>query len=231
MIIPHFSSTTITGRRVLVDGLIDPRTSSVTLDSGNTDSGSSPTHRIRPGNVVVRRASTGRYVEANDSNGDRNVAPSITTSGHTDSDNATFKLVGNHGTISVSITTNLGAEADWATDLNANADFAAFYTASSGGGELTITANRGGKDEWFYIHSDTTAGAGFAEGEDNAVAGEDADYRVVLEHVDLKDEEGTAIHADALVAWTGHFDASNLINLTAEARATLARRGAKFDDE
>lgn len=230
MIIPHFSSTTLTGRRVLVDSMIDPRASSVTLDSGNTDSGSTPTHRIRPGNVVARVASSGRYVEANDSAGDRSVAPAMTTSGHADTLDV-IKLVGNHGTISVTVSTGTGTEANAATDLNANADFAAFYTATSGGGELTITANRGGKDEWFYIHSDTAAGIGFSEGEDNGVSGEDADYRVVLDFVDLKDEEGTAIHADALVAWSGHFDASNLINLTPEARATLARRGAKFDDE
>lgn len=230
MIIPHYSSTTLTGRRVLVDNLIDPRISTVTLDSGNTDANGTPTHRIRPGNVVVRRASTGRYVEANDTNGDRAVAPTKSTTSHTDG-NGVIKLVGNHGTISVTTTTGTGTEANNATDLNADADFAAHYTASSAGGELTITANRGGKSEWFYIHTDTMSTAPFTEGEDNGVAGEDADFRVVLDFVDLKDEEGTACHGDAKVAWTGHFDASNLINLTPEARATLAARGAKFDDE
>lgn len=230
MIIPHFSSTTITGRRVLVDGQVDPRVSSVTLDSGNTDAGATPTHRIRPGSVVVRRASTGRYVEANDTNGDRCTAASITSSGHTDG-NGVIKIVGNHGTFSVTTTTGTGTEANNATDLNANADFAAHYTASSATGELTIASNAVGKQEWFYVHSDTMANASFSEGETSGVAGEDADYRVTLEHVDLKDEEGTAIHADVPVAWAGHFDASNLLLLTAEARAVLAKRGSKFDDE
>lgn len=230
MEIPHVTSTTISRRRVLIDGSIAPEHTSIVLDSTNTDAGSTPTHRFREGNVVVRRASTGRYVEANDAVGDRNTAPAITTVGQADG-NGVIKLVGNHGTISVTTATGAGTEANNATDLNANAAFAAHYVASSAGGELTITARGTGKREWFYIHSDTMATAGFAEGEDNSVAGEDADYLVTTSQEDLKDEEGTAIHADARATRRGFFDASNLTNLTAEARAVLAARGSRFDDE
>lgn len=225
--IPHFTTTTVSGREVMVDNAIDPQADSITLDSGNTDSGSTPTHRFRPGNVVIKRTSTGRFVEANDANADDLGFPSITSSGHSDA-NGAIKLVGNHGTISVTTTTGTGTEANHATDLNADADFAAYYEASSAGGELTITARNGGAEEWFYIHTDTIATAGFSEGEDNGVTGTTPDVRVTLGYADLQDEEGTAVHADVLAARRGHFDESQLINLTAEAKATLASRGSIF---
>lgn len=231
MEVPHFTSTTLSGRRVLVDDSITPEVRSVTLDSGNTDSGSTPTHRFRPGNVVARRASTGRWVEANDANADVMGSPAaITSSGHTDG-NGVISVTGNHGVISVTTTTGSGTEANNATDLNADAAFKAHYVASSAANELTITARAVGKEEWFYITSTTMATAAFAEGVDNAVAGEDPLVGVTLEYADLKDDDGTAVHAECLVAMKGHFDASNLINLTAQARATLAKQGAKFDDE
>ncbi len=230
MEVPHVTSTTIARRRVFVDMSVEPEHTSIVLDSSNSDAGSTPTHRFREGNVVVRRASTGRYVEANDANGDRNTSPAKSTTTHVDG-NGVIKLVGNHGTISVTTSTGSGTEANNATDLNANAAFAAHYVASSAAGELTITARGSGKGEWFYIHTDTMATAPFTEGEDNGVAGEDADYLVVTEQADLKDEEGTAIHADARAARRGFFDASNLTNLTAEARSVLAARGSRFDDE
>lgn len=225
--IPHFTETTIAGREVLIDGSIDPQADSITLDSSNTDAGSSPTHRFRPGNVVIYRTSTKRFVEANDANADDLGFPSITSSGHSDA-NGVIKLVGNHGTISVTTSTGTGTEANHATDLNADADFAAYYQATSGGGELTITARNGGVEEWFYIHSDTIATVGFAEGEDNGVNGTIPDVRVTADYADLQDEHGTAVHADVLAYRTGYFDESQLINLTAEAKAILASRGAQF---
>lgn len=230
MEVPHFTSTTIAGRRVLVDDSITPECQSVTLDSSNTDAGSTPTHRFRPGNVVGRRASTGRFIEANDSNVDVATQPAITSSGHADG-NGVIAVVGNHGTISVTTTTGAGTEANNATDLNANAAFAAHYVASSGGGELTITARGAGKDEWFYVDAASRDAAGFAEGVSNGVYGEDGQYGVTLEYADLKDDEGTAVHAECLVAFKGNFDASNLINLTAQARAAMKKQGARFDDE
>lgn len=229
MEVPHFTTTTIDGRRVLVDDSITPECQSVTLDSTNVDTGT-PTHRFRPGNVVGRRASTGRYVEANDANVDVAIPPSITSAGHTDG-NGVIKLTGNHGTISVTTTTGSGTEANNVTDLNANAVFAAHYVASVSGTDLKIEARGAGKEEWFYMHSDTMATAAFAEGVDNGSNGEDGLYGVTLEYADLKDDEGTAVHAECLVAFKGHFDASNLINLTAQARAALKKQGAKFDDE
>lgn len=225
--IPHFTSTTIAGREVLIDDSINTQADEITLDSGNADSGSSPTTLFRPGNVVIKRTSTLRFVEANDANADDLGSPTISTTSHTDG-NGVIKLVGNHGTISVTTTTGSGTEANNATDLNANADFAAFYTASSGTGELTITANAGGEGEWFYIHTDTMATAPFAEGEDNGVSGTTPDVRVTGAYASLIDDEGTAVHASVLAYRSGYFDESQLINLTPAAKAILVSRGAVF---
>lgn len=225
--LPGLFSSTITPRKITLDDSLSVFGDQVVLDSGNTDSGATPTHRLRPGNVVVKRTSTGRYVEANDANADTGTAPSITTTSHSDG-NGVIKLVGNHGTISVTTTTGAGSEANNATDLNADANFAAHYTASSAGGELTITANRSAADEWFYMHTDTMATASFAEGVDNASTGADPDVRVVVEAGDLQDPDGTAQHAPAVNLVRGYFDESQLINLTGQAKEVLARRGSIF---
>ena len=225
-ILPHFSSESVSTRKVLIDRLIPTQEEEIVIDSSNTDSGSTPTYRFRAGNVVVKRTSTGRYVEANDTNADVSTAATITSSGHTDATDV-IKLVGNHGTISVTVSTGTGTEANCATDLNADSDFAAHYTASSSGGELTITSNEVGDDEWFYIHSDTHANYGFSEGTANGVTAGEPDVWVTLANCDLE-LDGTAVHAGVLATRVGHFDESNHTNLTAEAKAVLIANGSKF---
>lgn len=226
--LPGIYSQTLTPPRHRITDEALKRGSEVVLDSGNTDSGNTPTYRMRPGNVVCLRTSTGRYVEANDANADTGTAPSITTSSHSDG-NGDIVIVGNHGTISVTTSTGSGTEANNATDLNADGQFAAFYTASSADGELTITANRAAADEWFYIDSTTMATASFAEGVDNVSKGADPDIRVLEDFgSDLQDLDGTAQHGTAPTSLAGHYDESALINLTGQAREVLARRGSIF---
>lgn len=226
--IPSYSSVTVGERRVLADLLDLLPGKSVVLEAANRDTGNSPTTRIRPGNVVTKRASTGEYVEATDANRDVHAAPSITTSGHADG-NGVIKLVGNHGTISVTTTTGAGTEANNATDLDADAAFARFYDASSAGGELTITARNVGPQEWFYMHSDTMATAGFAEGAENGAVGTEPDVLVTAEEADVADENGTAQSPTVQTFRRGHFVEANLINLTEEAKAVLLARGCTFE--
>lgn len=225
--LPAYGSFTRNGREPIADSVGLEAGPDVVLESANADSGASPTTLFRKGNVICLRSGTGEYVEANDSNATVSTAPSITTSGHADT-KSTIKLVGNHGTISVTVTTGTGTEAECATDLNADADFAAHYTASSGGGELTIAANSVGPQEWFYMHSDTAAGYGFAEGADNGVVGTEADYLVTAEDRLMVDDRGSAQAQIVPTYRRGTFDASVLVNLTAEAKAVLARRGSRF---
>jgi hypothetical protein len=185
--------------------------------------------RVAPGTVVVKKDADGLYYLADDAaNGDRNTAPSITSAGHADG-NGVIKIVGNHGTISVTTATGTGTEANNATDLNADTAFKAHYIASSAGGELTIAARATGKDEWFYVHSDTMATAGLAEGDANAERGTSADYRVVRAHRDTVDLSGASfVDRPVNTLLAGHFRESELRNLTQEAKAVLAARGSLF---
>lgn len=208
----------------------------IVLDSGNTDAGSTVSSWFRPGNVVVKRTSTGRYVEADDSNADDNTAPAITSSSHSDG-NGVIALVGNHGTISVTTTTGSGTEANNATDLNADAAFAAHYVASSAGGELTITARRAAADEWFYIDSSTMATASFSEGEANTSRGTDADVRITEAAVSLADDAGTARNMAVKASYLGDYDESALIvggafttttAIPQQYKDVLIRRGCRF---
>ncbi len=224
---PRSVTTSIPSRRVLLSDFGKETDTSVLSDSSNADATNTPTTRVRKGNVLVKQTSTGRFVEANDANADTSTQASITSSSHADG-NGVIKIVGSRGTISVTTTTGTGTEANHATDLNADQEFAASYVASSAGGELTIKALRAGPEEWFYIHADTIATAGFSEGVDNGVKGTDPEVVVTLRDIDQVDEDGTAVHAEVEVRRKGHFDESNLINLTDEARAVLVRRGSIF---
>ena len=210
----------------LIDGSLSIQASDVTMASGQTSS-ITPDHRHPPGTTLVKLTSSGKYYLANGATGDRNTAASITSSGHTDG-NGTIKLVGNHGTISVTTATGAGTEANNATDLNADAIFKAHYVASSAAGELTIASLAAGLDEWFYMHSDTQATSAFAEGVANAVKGTDADYRVATLFAELKDINATAQDDRVGTLYRGHFDESECAAMTAEARAVFLRRGSRF---
>lgn len=230
MPLPNNLDFTLGHRRVLIDTTGRIFGDDVILDSSNTDSGSTPTSRFRAGNVIVKRTSTGRYVEANDGNADVSARAAITSSSHTDATDdiviVSPKLPG--GTLTVTVTTGTGTEAECATDLNANADFAAFFTASSADNELTITMNAPGPENWFYMGSGTHANYGFAEGIDNYSAGTYPDVKVTRAPVRLTDDNGTAKHEIVPTYDSGYFDESQLINLTGEAKQVLVSRGARF---
>lgn len=201
---------------------------SAVIDSSNTDAGSTPTTRMRPGNVLVKRTSTGRYIEANDSNGDRNAPASVSASETADTDwqNAVITVTVDGG---VSFSVTLGAaddtDAEVVAALNGNAVFAANCKADVSGGVVRIRTLEAGAHKHLTVSADLATAFGSAGTSGN---GTDADYVVQLPYVDLEDENGTATHAEARVARVGHFDESQLINLTAEARATLSRRGSFF---
>lgn len=223
---PALRSFTLEDVRFLIDGKRSIQADSVLMASGQTSS-LTPDHRHPPGTVLGEHTSDGKWYLAA---GGSVVAPTqatITSSSHSDG-NGAIKLVGTHGTISVTTTTGTGTEANHATDLNANQEFSASYIATSGAGELTIKSLRAGPDEWFYIHSDTLATVGFAEGVANEVRGTGSKYRVTTTWVDLKDLDGTAKDELVPVLSAGYFDESVLASLTNEARAELIRNGSAF---
>lgn len=226
MTLPNFQSTTFTDRHIL-ESVVGLELAPQTLIDGtnSSDATNTPTWRVRPGMVLGLDISAGLWLNADHASVDVSAPASISSSSHTDG-NGVIKLVGPGGTISVTTTTGTGTEANNATDLNADANFAAHYIATSGGGELTITAIDPFAD--FYVHSDTMATAAFAEGIANKVQGVPGDYRVVADFVDLQDVDGNAVNGPVRAYARGHFDESNLINLTPDAKLVLSKRGSRW---
>lgn len=230
--LPAFDSTTFTPLRVLVDLQGVERGEDVTLDSGNTDTANTPTTRFREGNVVVLRTSTGRYVEANDANGDVNTAASINTlisnpgSGGWD---GTLTITGHWGSLTVTLsaanTDAAVAAAIIAAAAAVNPESSAPITSADATGTVSVTNADVGAGTWLKaVH--TTVATMF--GSDADAAGADADYRITSKFADLVNVDNTAVHAPAPTLMKGHFDESELINLTAQAKASFLRRGARF---
>lgn len=227
-LLPGISSTTFSDRLIHIDETDFVSGPDCLLKSSVTDSGASPTTTIRKGCVIGKKNSDSKFYLADSADVTRDAPPSITGAGRSNG-NGVVKLVGNHGTISVTTATGTGTLAENVTDLNADKAFAAHYVASDSGGQLKIEARNPGKGEWFYIHTDTMASAGFAEGEANAVAGTDGEYYVTEEEVSMLDPQTNAV-ADRPVR-TSHrafYDESELLHTTPEALACLRRRGARF---
>lgn len=224
--VPGFKSHTLADVPYLIseDGL--RAADDVLINSGQTST-LTPNYRMPPG-MVVGKGSGSTWYQADHASVVKAAAAAITTSGHVDTLGA-IVIVGNHANISVTTTTGTGTEAENATDLNADANFAAHYIATSGAGELTITSIATGADVEFYIDASTADGFGFAEGTANSVQGSGGDYRVTAFWADLQDLEGTAVNAFAPAHYAGHFREAELSNLTPEARAVLAARGSRFE--
>ena len=126
---------------------------------------------------------------------------------------------------SVTLASTDDTNAEVVAALNANADFSAIAKASESGGFVKIETREAGAHKYIKVTSTLSTAFG-ASGKE--AFGKDADYAVLLQYVDLQDESGSARDGEARLARIGYFDESNLINLTPEARATLARRGSIF---
>lgn len=225
--IPGFTEHDLDDVAFLVDGQQTILADAAEMASGQA-SAIVPTTLHPPGTVLVLETGDGFFYLADDAaNGDRSTPPSITSSGHVDG-NGVIEINGPHGTISVTTTTGSGTEANNATDLNADSEFEDYYIATSGAGELTIAAKNNKESESFFIGTATRDAAGFAEGEANSVESTAADYRVTRWYTSLADATGTAVNALAACIYSGHFRESVLSNLTAEAKAVLLDRGARF---
>jgi len=227
--IPGNVSVTLTPLKIRLSDLGVEADASAILESANTDANNTPTWRFREGNVVVKRTSTGQYVEANDSNGDRNTQAYVLSIEDVDSDWASSTItvkVNGFQITAVALASTDDTAAEVAAALNADTDFAAHCNAEVSGSKVNIETLHGGADMHIEVTSDLATAFGTTL---NKGYGTDADYRVTLQAVDLKDESDTAIAGHVRTARIGHFDESNLINLTAEARVVLSRRGSIFD--
>lgn len=215
--------------KILIDGVGARNGADVIVASGQTDSGSSPTTRIRAGRVLVKRTATGKYELASSATGDRCTPPVVTAAEAADGDwaSTTIKLKRNGAEV---VTVTLGAGDNTTnlvvTALNADAEFRANAIASASGGRVVVTGLVGGSGEAIEIVASLATAFGTAGTDSDA--GEDADYRVLTDPVDLVSPTGAASDALGSNLVAGHFDESELLGLTAEAKVVLSRRGSRF---
>lgn len=215
------------------------RGQNATLTSGMTSSTASPTSRIPPGMVIVKRTSTGKFLPATDANGDRNSAAVVTSliAGGATTASKTISLYVK-GRLIVTVTLGAGDDttSEIVTALNANATFAAYAVASGADGSpLVVTSLEKGSDVVMKLTSNLTTLFG-ANGTD--ASGADADYRIVKSYADMLDAFGSAQEPSVETWIAGVFSASAIAaavdgsgnsTLTGEAKAVLTRLGCKFE--
>lgn len=199
-------------------------------DSSNVDSGSTPTTVLREGNVLVLRTSTGKYIEANDTNGDRNAGAVVTALIAADAtwQSKTITCSTNGGDkVTVTLGGGDNTNALVAAALNGDADFARHYVADGTGALLTITSLKTGEDIHLLVTSSLSTAFGSTG---TAASGSWADYGVLARPCDQVNEAGSASDTRASIVYAkGRFRESALINLTPDARRALIGRGCSFE--
>ena len=68
-----------------------------------------------------------------------------------------------------------------------------------------------------------------ARGAETAGAAAGGDYVVTVQHANQLNPLGVAADTRVHVVGRGHFDESNLIGLTSDAKSVLLRRGSRFE--
>lgn len=238
---PGFLSSRVDWKSILKRPGGEREGGNVTLTSGMTSSTASPTSRIPPGMVVVKRTSTGKYLPATDVNGDRNSAAVVVSDEAADADWAsksiTVTVNGKSATVALAAGDDTTAEV--VTALNADSGFAALATASgTNGNPVTVTSREKGADVHMNVAITTisTAFGTAAVGKNDA--GADADYRIVAEYADMLDRTGAAQEPSVKTLLAGVFeraaitaavDGSGNSTLTGEAEVVLGRRGCLFE--
>lgn len=188
-----------------------------------------PTSRFVDGCVVVKRTSTGEYVEADDANGDRNAAAVVVSEEAPDGGWASTTLTVTVGDESHDIA--LGANDDTLAEviaaLEGDANFARLCTAADdGSGNLQITTRQKGAEAYLKVESDLDD-AFTADGKEDR--GEWADYRITKSIRDLIDINGSAKDRMCpMVIGDAEVDESELYFLTNDARQALRARGVVF---
>lgn len=207
------------------------------VDAGNT---AFRTTCLRPGVVLAKRASTGEFVLASDTNADHQAAASVATlitnpgAGGWDGN---LIILGHWGTITVALsgdnTDAAVAAAIIAAAAALNPESQAPITAADTTGEVTITNIDKGAGTWLKAYHATVSGvfntgAGVVNGAQGAI-GTDPEIVVTEDYVDMLNGAGTAVDAaSGPVTRAGHYDAANLLGLTAEAAAVLLKNGSRF---
>lgn len=225
----------------LVDGEGKKAGNDVLLASGQS-SNLTPAHRIPPGTVVVKRTSTGKYVFANDANGDRCAAAAVTSiiaPGATwASKIITTTVNGKAAAVTLAGTDDTIGEV--VTALNADAIFKQIAVASDAGASdfLTVTTLEKGADVQLKVSMNLDTAFATDTGTDSEAEanGTDADYRVTGWWGELKDINAAAQDYMVPTLIAGKFresvlgkDSASVSTLTAEAKRVLIRNGSRFE--
>lgn len=226
------------------DSKLSTRGEGITITSGVVDSsnGLERTSILRPGYVVVKRTSTGKYLDTSDANGDRDAVASATSLVDIGAGAANktfkFKYKGGveHTITTATATTSVSA---LVTLLNADDKFNSDLIADAVSSTLRIRSKRAGSGEYFEITDGTLNGQGGSSQDtfaNNTTAiGTDADYRVIgfegapEEYVDLLTDLGVATDNDETQnLWAASFVEASLVGLTTQAKACFLRRNSRF---
>lgn len=229
-------------RRVRVSNYPMVPAEEVVIQSDQVDAGNTAfrTTFLRPACVLAKRTSSGEYVLASDTNADHQAAASVATlitNPGSAGWNGNVIILGHWGTLTVALS---GANTDAAVAAAIIAAAAALnpesmapVTAVDTTGEVTVYNTDKGAGTWLKCYHATVdgmfnSGHGVVDGAAGAI-GTDPEILVTEDYVDMLNGAGVATAAaSGPVTRAGHYDAANLLGLTAEAAAVLLKRGSRF---
>ena len=216
MSVPGITSTTVDDRQVLLSDRGLER-DAVIQDSSNSDSGASPTTSPRKGNVLTKRTSTGRYIEANDANADAADAAALTADATNPGSAAwdgTLTVSGHWGSVAVTLSSD---DTDSAVVTAINAALAALNpewgpcVATVSGSRVVITNRETGQGTWLKAVHGTVTGMFGTLAVGVSDQGANPEIVVIAEQRPLLDRAGAATHSETPVYTKAHLDESQLI--------------------
>jgi hypothetical protein len=230
----------VQGRELLVDMTAAEPGPSLVLDQAARDTGNVPTTQLRPGLVLGRHPTSGRYYEADHVLVEKSRPATVTSKIALGAGAAskTFKFLLDPAGPEFTVTGGAGdtTAALWAAKLNADPRFASRLVARDDGtGKLVVESLHHGSEGYFKVTAGTLNGQGGAPqdtfDDEREYRGEDGEYYVldIREPIDMLDASGVA--RDQVVGATlrrGHFKKTKLLALTEDARKVLLRRGSYF---
>ncbi len=199
------------------------------LDASVRDPGSSRPTLIRPGTVIVRAVGTHKFVVAGNPVGAGSQPASVLASEAADGQwpGTTIGIAIDGGvTLGIQLGTSDDDNAAVIAALNAHPIFAAHCIADEDQGFVRIRTRFAGADRYIHVHS--SLGSAFGQAGIDGV-GRDGDYRVTEDWADIRDAAGNPVDTPVTTSLVGFYKTTNLVALTAEARAVLSRRGSQFE--
>lgn len=221
-------SISVPDRVIHLDRTLYKPAPGVDIDSSVRDDGTDmPTTRIRKGNVLCK-AATGRYVEADDADAVIDAQATVTALETADADWASTTITITENGIAIVTVTLAGSDdtdAEVAAALNADGIFKGRFKASVVSSRVVVKSLEPGAHKTVKVAGSLATAFG-ASG--TTATGTWGEYVVTEETVDVVDENGTAVHAPCECSIASHYDESELITLTPEAKRALERAGARF---